>query len=66
MSLNSANEDQNKVENNLAVYIKKNHLENTKFTKAILRDFLKRFYELEITDLTAIEGILFCRGKALE
>jgi hypothetical protein len=66
MSLNSVHENQLKVENNLNSYIKKNNLENTKFTRSNLKDFLKRFYELEITDLTAMEGLLFCRGKALE
>lgn len=40
--------------------------DNAKFGREDLKVFLQQKYQLPITELTAIEGISYCRGKQME
>lgn len=37
-----------------------------RFTREDLKEFLWNKYQLNVTELTAIEGVSYCRGKLME
>jgi len=49
----------------MTAYLKK-QLDTFRFGRAELRSFLLKYHDLEITEVIAIEGILYCRGENLE
>lgn len=50
----------------LAAFERKNNIDHTKFSRKDLKEFMLKSYNLTVTELTAIEGIHFCRGKLME
>ncbi len=56
----------NELKQALIQFQKKQNLEFVKFTRENLKQFLATCYRLTMTELLAIEGIHYCRGKLME